>query len=60
MVNYIRGEGPGANAMGRSSGTERKRSEGWRFIYVPPYVPHQEINGSPNEVVVTSGQEPVA
>ena len=33
------------------------------FIYVPPYVPHQEINGSPNEiceaVVVRSGQEPV-
>ena len=33
------------------------------FIYVPPYVPHQEINGSPDEiceaVVVRSGQEPV-
>jgi uncharacterized RmlC-like cupin family protein len=33
------------------------------FIYVPPYVPHQEINGSPSEiceaVVVRSGQEPV-
>jgi uncharacterized RmlC-like cupin family protein len=33
------------------------------FIYVPPYVPHQEINGSSNEiceaVVVRSGQEPV-
>ena len=33
------------------------------FIYVPPYVPHQEINVSPNEiceaVVVRSGQEPV-
>jgi len=33
------------------------------FIYVPPYVPHQEINGSPNEiceaVVVRSGQAPV-
>src|ERR1700752_3522680 len=32
------------------------------FIYVPPYVPHQEINGSPNEIceagVVRSGQEP--
>jgi hypothetical protein len=31
---------------------------------VPPYVPHQEINGSPNEiceaVVVRSGQEPVS
>jgi uncharacterized RmlC-like cupin family protein len=33
------------------------------FIYVPPYVPHQEINANPTEpldcVVVRSGQEPV-
>jgi uncharacterized RmlC-like cupin family protein len=33
------------------------------FIYVPPYVPHQEINASPEDelscVVVRSGQEPV-
>lgn len=33
------------------------------FIYVPPYVPHQEINASAAEplscVVVRSGQEPV-
>jgi uncharacterized RmlC-like cupin family protein len=33
------------------------------FIYVPPYVPHQEINASPNEaceaVVVRSGQDPI-
>jgi uncharacterized RmlC-like cupin family protein len=33
------------------------------FIYVQPYVPHQEINGNPDEiceaVVVRSGQEPV-
>jgi uncharacterized RmlC-like cupin family protein len=33
------------------------------FIYVPPYVPHQEINASANEmceaVVVRSGQEPI-
>lgn len=33
------------------------------FIYVPPYVPHQEMNADPNEpveaVVVRSGQEPV-
>ncbi len=33
------------------------------FIYVPPYVPHQEINADPKEtceaVVVRSGQEPV-
>jgi uncharacterized RmlC-like cupin family protein len=33
------------------------------FIYIPPYVPHQEINASPNEgceaVVVRNGQEPI-
>jgi uncharacterized RmlC-like cupin family protein len=33
------------------------------FIYVPPFVPHQEINARPDEpveaVVVRSGQEPV-
>jgi uncharacterized RmlC-like cupin family protein len=33
------------------------------FIYVPPYVPHQEINASPDSalecVVVRSGQEPI-
>jgi uncharacterized RmlC-like cupin family protein len=33
------------------------------FIYVPPYVPHQEINASAEDalscVVVRSGQEPV-
>src|SRR5512147_2568534 len=33
------------------------------FIYVPPYVPHQEINASDHEslscVLVRSGQEPV-
>jgi uncharacterized RmlC-like cupin family protein len=33
------------------------------FIYVPPYVPHQEINGSTDDelfcVVVRSDQEPV-
>src|SRR4051812_33501445 len=33
------------------------------FIYVPPYVPHQEINASENEplscVLCRSGQEPV-
>jgi len=33
------------------------------FIYVPPYVPHQEINASNDEplscVLVRSGQEPV-
>ena len=33
------------------------------FIYVPPYVPHQEMNARPDEpveaVVVRSGQDPV-
>ena len=33
------------------------------FIYVPPFVPHQEINGKPDEpllcVVVRSDQEPI-
>jgi uncharacterized RmlC-like cupin family protein len=33
------------------------------FIYVPPYVPHQEINSSTDEplecVLVRSGQEPI-
>ena len=33
------------------------------FIYVPPYVPHQEINADPDNpveaVVVRSGQDPV-
>ncbi len=33
------------------------------FIYVPPYVPHQEINASPDEVceavVVRNGREPI-
>jgi uncharacterized RmlC-like cupin family protein len=33
------------------------------FIFVPPYVPHQEINARPNEplfcVLMRSGQEPI-
>jgi hypothetical protein len=33
------------------------------FIYVPPYVPHQEINASPDAsceaVVVRDGQDPI-
>ncbi len=33
------------------------------FIYVPPYVPHQEINARKNDplecVIIRSGQEPV-
>lgn len=38
-------------------------AEAGDFIYVPPYVPHQEINGNAEElceaVVVRSGQEPI-
>jgi len=38
-------------------------AEAGDFIYVPPYVPHQEINASRDEVLecvlVRSGQEPV-
>ena len=33
------------------------------FIFVPPYVPHQEINASPDSplecIIVRSGQEPI-
>jgi uncharacterized RmlC-like cupin family protein len=33
------------------------------FIYVPPFVPHQEINANPDEplacVLVRSGQDPI-
>ena len=33
------------------------------FIYVPPYVPHQEINASPKDiceaVVIRNGQDPI-
>ncbi len=38
-------------------------AEAGDFIYVPPYVPHQEINADPAEpldcVLVRSGQEPI-
>ena len=38
-------------------------AEAGDFIYVPPYVPHQEINALPDQplecVLVRSGQEPV-
>ena len=38
-------------------------AEAGDFIYVPPYVPHQEINGSEDEtlscVLVRSGQDPI-
>jgi uncharacterized RmlC-like cupin family protein len=38
-------------------------AEAGEFIYVPPFVPHQEINASPDDelfcVVIRSGQDPV-
>jgi uncharacterized RmlC-like cupin family protein len=38
-------------------------AEAGDFIYVPPYVPHQEMNASADEplecVLVRSGQEPI-
>ena len=38
-------------------------AEAGDFIYVPPYVPHQEINASPDQelscVLVRSGQQPI-
>ena len=38
-------------------------AEAGDFVYVPPYVPHQEINASPDEelscVLVRSGQDPI-
>jgi uncharacterized RmlC-like cupin family protein len=47
-------------------GDQLKSSEEARpgdFTYVPPYVPHQEINSSPEEsceaVVVRDGQYPI-
>src|ERR1700731_1648870 len=53
----------GAGKLGAGTMGGRPEAKAGDFIYVPPYVPHQEINGSPNEiceaVVVRSGQEPV-
>jgi uncharacterized RmlC-like cupin family protein len=38
-------------------------AEAGDFIYVPPFVPHQEINASPDQelccVLVRSGQDPI-
>ena len=45
------------------SGLTRLEAGPGDFIYVPPFVPHQEMNARPDEpveaVVVRSGQEPI-
>ena len=54
LVTAIRNDGPPPRLAEAGPGD---------FIFVPPYVPHQEINASPESplscVVVRSGQEPV-
>ena len=51
-----------AHALGRPARVHGRGGPG-DFIYVPPYVPHQEINANDDEplscVLVRSGQEPV-
>ena len=51
-----------ALSLGRTSGIVEEAGPG-DFIYVPPYVPHQEMNARADEpveaVVVRSGQEPI-
>jgi hypothetical protein len=55
---FVAGLGCGG-AIIWSSAVKRGRA----FIYVPPFVPHQEINALPDQpceaVVVRSGQEPI-
>jgi len=55
-------EGPRAYALGRALEFVAEAGPG-DFIYVPPYVPHQEINAGPpsrwNASSWRSGQEPV-
>ena len=52
----------GADALGRAAGIAAEAGPG-DFIYVPPYVPHQEINASTDEtlecVLVRSDNEAV-
>jgi len=56
-------EGPRPHALGRQAAVHRRGGPG-DFIYVPPYVPHQEINASETEplecVLVRSDNEAVA
>ena len=48
--HHLRREGQGADALGRASAVHRG-SRARRFHFVPPYVPHQEINASRDEVL---------
>ncbi len=58
-----RGIVPDGRAIGITRRLEVHDPEPGDFIYVPPFVPHQEINASADEmlscVVVRSGQEPI-
>jgi uncharacterized RmlC-like cupin family protein len=58
----LRGKRTCSNAMGDQLELSEEARPG-DFIYVPPYVPHQEINASPDEiceaVVVRDGQDPI-
>jgi uncharacterized RmlC-like cupin family protein len=59
---HLRGEGQGAHALGEHLEFVAEADPG-DFIYVPPYVPHQEINARDDQplecVLVRSDQEPV-
>ena len=43
----LRAQRPGAHALGESWSSSLRLGLG--FIFVPPYVPHQEINASADE-----------
>jgi uncharacterized RmlC-like cupin family protein len=59
---HLCGKRQGAHEVGRPAGFTAEAGPG-DFIYVPPFVPHQEINASDDQplscVLVRSGQEPV-
>ena len=61
---HLRRQGPRAHALGRTGSSSRPRPGPGDFIYVPPFVPHQEINASPTEalecVLVRSDGEAIA
>jgi uncharacterized RmlC-like cupin family protein len=54
---------PQTPGMTRAAAITHARAGPGDFIFVPPYVPHQEINAKPDEplmcVLVRSGQEPI-
>jgi uncharacterized RmlC-like cupin family protein len=49
--------------MGRDQLELSEEARPGDFIYIPPYVPHQEINASADEIcgaaVVRDGQDPI-